>query len=686
MNLQKITTALILTASLFIVSPLLSQNNNIAPCWFDAYQRQNKSLITKSEQLIQNAIKQEKDNLLRSSSHNTRIIPVVVHVIHNGGAENISDAQIISQINVLNEDFRKISGTNGDGNGVDTEIEFCLAKISPDGHCTNGIVRIQSTLTNHLTYQRAQLKQLSYWDNTRYLNMYIVKSINGSSGIAGYASFPGGPPDEDGIVVRYNYFGSTGAIAAGSNGRTTTHEIGHWLGLYHTFNNGCGTDVCNDGDYVCDTPPAANPNFGCPTINSCSIEIPDLNDQIENYLDYSNDACKNMFSAGQKDRMDATLNTFRTDIWSAANVAATGCDSNYIPPTVCLPVADFTTLTTTICEGNNITFYNRSLNNPTSFLWSFPGGTPSTSTALNPVVSYTSTGMYNVSLIVANTTGSDTFTINNYITVITPLAGIPSAWSDSFENINFPANGLSIENPDNGITWERTTDAALEGNASARIQNLINTNYGQSDALVLPRIDFTALATPIKLDFKWAYARSDANYSDELIVLVSDNCGATWTQRFYRTGNALVTGPTQTTLFIPNSSQWKAASIDLSTYSTSNHVDIKIVNVTDGGNALYIDSLYLNGFNLNASDLIYNNSKDTKLTIYPNPSHNILNVGLPEMITDLLITNALGKTVINVKNINRLSYQIDVNELKSGIYIIHVKSSQNSYSSKFIKQ
>lgn len=671
-----------------ITKSVFAQNDS-PPCWFDTYQRQNRAVIQNAETIIRNAVQYPAD--ASRSSHNIKIIPVVVHVIHNGGVENISDAQIQSQIDVLNEDFRKIAGTNGDGNGVDTEIEFCLAKISPDGHCTNGIVRVQSTLTNHLTYQRAMLKQLSYWDNTRYLNMYVVKSINGGSGIAGYSSFPGGPPDEDGIVVRYNYFGRTGTIATGSNGRTTTHEISHWFGLYHTFNNGCGTDTCTDGDYICDTPPAANPNYGCPTINSCSNDFPDVNDQIANYTDYSNDACKNMFTAGQKTRMDATLNTFRTQIWSAANVTATGCDTNFIPPVVCSPLADFTALTTNICVGSSIIFYNRSLNNPTNYQWIFAGGNPAISTVANPVISYSSPGTYDVTLIVSDSTGTDTLELFNYINVSVPVAGMPDTWGDDFENGNFPTNGLTIDNPDGGITWERTTDAAYEGTASARIQNLINTNYGQSDALLLPRIDFTALPTPIKLGFKWAYARSDANYSDELIVLVSNDCGTTWTQKFYRTGNGLASGPTQTTLFIPNSSQWKTANIDLTSYSTSDHVDIKIVNVTDGGNALYIDSLKLGDFDFSTLlSSVSDFEERSNLLLFPNPAQTTLTVKLAnnnsQNINEIDIINLVGERILQLKNINATETTLNTSQLPNGLYFLSVMSNGKYTQLKFIKQ
>lgn len=680
-----------LWASIFfcISAYMLHAQSGSEPCYFDQYQRQNKASIQNAEQIISNAIREQ--NSASRTAHSVKVIPVVVHVIHNGGVENISDAQIQSQIEVLNEDFRKITGTNGDGNGVDTEIEFCLAKIDPSGHCTNGIVRVQSTLTNHLTYQRSLLKQLSYWDNTRYLNMYVVKSINGGSGIAGYASFPGGPPDEDGIVLRYNYFGRTGTIAAGSNGRTTTHEISHWFGLYHTFNNGCGTDTCTDGDYICDTPPAANPNYGCPTVNSCSNDFPDVNDQIANYCDYSDDACKNMFTAGQKTRMDATLNTFRTLIWDAANITATGCDSNFVTNPSCPPKANFVALVTTICTGGNIVFNSNTLNSPASLTWNFPGGTPTSSTAANPSVIYNTVGTYDVTLIVSNLNGTDTLFMSNYITVNTPIAGSPNPWGDNFENENFPTNGLTVDNPDGGITWERTTDAAREGVASARIQNLINTNYGQSDALIIPRLDFTAFPTPIKMSFRWAYARSDANYSDEMIVLVSSDCGNTWTQKYYRTGNGLVTGPTQTTLFIPDSTQWKLASIDLSTYATSDHVDIKIVNVTDGGNALYIDSLKVGDFDFNTLPSSINEvEKNSNWLLFPNPVGNTLTVSSlgnkNQSISAIQVFNPLAEQILLVEDVHQSSYLLNTSKLDNGVYFIRIKSGGSYYQQKFIKQ
>lgn len=666
-------------------SNLLGQSFN-DPCYFDKYQRQNQLNVNEAEKIIREEISKSKHDQKTTSSH-VMVIPVVVHVIHNGGTENISDAQVQSQIDVLNEDFRKITGTNGDGNGVDTEIEFCLAKKTPDGKCTNGIVRIQSAFSNHQTYQRSMLKQLSCWDNTRYLNVYVVKSINGSSGTLGYSSFPGGPPDEDGIVVRHNYFGRIGTAAA-SIGRTTTHEIGHWFGLYHTFNGGCGTDMCADGDYVCDTPPAASPNFGCPTINSCSIDFPDVNDQIQNYMDYSDDNCKNMITIGQKTRIHATLNTIRTLIWSDLNLVFTGCDIGYTSAP-CNVVADFTANSQTICINNQILFTNKTLNGATSYQWYFPGGTPATSTSTNPTITYNALGTYSIKLVAYGGFGSDSAEFTNYISVTTPPIGQPLPYFEGFEFFTFPSNGITIDNPDGGITWERDTIAIkYSGIAAAKIDNLINTNYGQSDALLLPSFDFTTYTGTPYLFFKWAYAKSDPSYSDELIVLVSKDCGVNWSQVLYRTGTNLVTGPTQTTPYVPDATTvWKTANISLSAYSTYSNVKIKIVNVTDGGNNLYIDHINLGS---NITGIEESETNISQFEIYPNPSNGSINLQYflrqPDDIS-VKIIDMLGKIVYenSYKNkMNGVNKDFINAEFKNGVYNVMIQTKSGMINKKLI--
>lgn len=673
----------------FIFNGFLSiaQNPNEL-CGFNLFTNPNSHEVEDFENKIARELSLKRfDN---NNLHNKGIytIPVVVNVIHNGGPENISDSQINSQIQILNEDFRKLPGTKGYGAGVDTKIQFCLAKLNPAGKCTNGIVRIKSPLTNHQTFQRSQLKDLSFWDPDKYLNIYVVNTINGS--ILGYSSFPSGPKDADGVVIRDDAFGNIGTVFPNTNrGRTLTHEIAHWFGLYHTFQDGCGKDTCNDGDKVCDTPPVAKPNFGCPVnINSCSNDTPDLRDQIQNYTDYSNDTCKSIFTAGQRNRMQATLTAIRTTIWTYSNLLATGCDTIISLPLVCKVIADFTVAKTDLCEGSTVSFTNRSLNNPTGFLWTFQGGTSLNTTTENPTVIYNKPGIYWVSLKVWNATTKDSITKTNYISVTPINKGDSLGINEGFENIVFPWSGISIENSDNGITWQRTTLAAYKGLASVRINNLINTNYGQNDALLLPAYDFTTYTSIPFLRFKWAYARRDANYSDELIVLASKDCGLNWQQVFYRSGNGLATGVTQTTEYIPDTSTiWKTANINLNAFALQSNVLIKIVNVTDGGNCLYIDNI-----NMGDTTLIWKmppKPNRDNIVLYPNPTSEFFTISSIESLKGyyLSIYDLQGKLcqkqVLQSENKN----EVQINhQLANGLYFLELKSADTVFYFKILKQ
>ncbi len=679
---------LVIILMVFAYIKSFAQQHN-EPCGFNIFTNTKAKSVQDFEMQIAKEL--ATSHLSNHSSHTTGIfiIPLVIHIIHNGGIENISDSQIFSQIQILNEDFRKLTGTNGDGNGVDTKIQFCLAKINPDGKCTNGIVRIKSILTNHQTYQRSLLKDLSFWDPTKFLNIYVVNSIN--NGILGYSSFPSGPPEGDGVVIRDDAFGNTGTVSSSSNlGRTLTHEIAHWFGLYHTFQDGCGIDTCTDGDKVCDTPPVANPNYGCPvSVNSCHNDKPDVNDQVANYADYSNDACKSIFTAGQRDRMQATLTAVRINIWSYANLISTGCDTAYIPPSNCAVIADFTVAKTDLCVGSSIGFTNRSLHNPTNFLWIFTGGTPSLSLIENPTVNYPTSGFYSVKLKVWNTLTQDSSTKINYISVTTPSPGAELGINEGFENSVFPWSGISVENPDTGITWQRTKLAAYQGGASVRINNLINLNYGQNDALILPDYNFTTFHSIPYLRFKWAYARSDDNYSDELIVLVSKDCGLNWQQLFYRTGNTLVTGSTLTSEYIPDSTTiWKTANINLNAYALQTNVKIKIVNVTDGGNCLYIDNINMGDTNLIWSGIKeLPNEKD--LSVYPNPATNGFTINSEVNLSGCTINiyNNQGKLcqqhVLTSENQNQIQFNQNVS---TGLYFVEINKGTDQFHIKFIKQ
>ncbi|GAB3921908.1 M43 family zinc metalloprotease [Larkinella terrae] len=279
---------------------------------------------------IEQLIQEQRNNRGRSRVGEVVYrIPVVVHVVHNnssgfvGGANNsnISDEQIASQIRVLNEDYRRMPDTRGFNTnpiGADTGIEFFLARTDPDGKQTSGITRNYSQKINFNVYDGSSgddllLSSISYWPSDKYLNIWVTTLKNE---YLGYAQFPeaqgisGLSPLEneltDGVVIDYRYFGSDiGAVVSKTYkyGRTTTHEVGHWLGLIHTW----GDAMCGD-DYCADTPPteSANQTTECPEkFSNCSGTR--TRNQIENYLDYTPDACMNLFTQDQKARMRAVI-------------------------------------------------------------------------------------------------------------------------------------------------------------------------------------------------------------------------------------------------------------------------------------------------------------------------------------------------------------------------------------------
>lgn len=298
----------------------------------------------------------KSDRLAGRTSQSVFNIPVVIHVIHNGDVintpgnavgENISDAQALSQIQVLNEDFRRLSGTPGGDNttglAVDVELNFCIAEVDPNGMPTSGVVRHNITPYSNDEADGSggadwenrsdveSMKSLTQWDPTKYLNMWTIRTgglpiqDGGLSGLLGYAQFPdntpglqglnglGGSSNTDGVVASYNVMGTVaendGSFILNSTynlGRTMTHEVGHWVGLRHIWGDGPQSGSCSVDDYCADTPNSAQPNYNCSLLNnSCSLS--GQVDQVQNYMDYTNDACMDTFTQDQKDRIQAIM-------------------------------------------------------------------------------------------------------------------------------------------------------------------------------------------------------------------------------------------------------------------------------------------------------------------------------------------------------------------------------------------
>lgn len=309
---MKVQKAVLFLFLLFISMNLGAQRN----CGSHEHMLQQMEKYPKMQKRMQEIEKATQQFLNNTEKDVSGVItiPVVVHVVYNNASENISDAQINTQIQVLNEDFRRL---NSDANNAwpqaaDSEIEFCLASIDPQGNSTNGITRTSTSVTAFSANDNMKFNSTGgkdAWPTQNYLNIWVCDL---SGGLLGYAQFPGGPSATDGVVTDYQYFGTIGTATAPFDlGRTTTHEVGHWLNLRHIWGDGpCSTD-----DFVGDTPDSDNPNYGCP-LNHVSCSSLDM---VANYMDYTDDACMNLYTLGQKNRMRALFDTggFRESLLSS---------------------------------------------------------------------------------------------------------------------------------------------------------------------------------------------------------------------------------------------------------------------------------------------------------------------------------------------------------------------------------
>ncbi len=372
----------------------------------------------------------EREELKKSGrvTLETLTIPIIVHIVHNGEAvgagRNLSRAQVQAQIETLNEDFRRKPGTpgfNDDPRGADIEIEFCLARLNQQGGvmAEPGIDRING---NRTTWTRNDienvLKPSSIWDPDKYFNVWVL-DFDASAQLLGYAQFPSmstlaGIPDNsprntDGVVVTYRSFGNVlkGNFpimqAPYNQGRTLTHEVGHWLGLRHIWGDAnCGND------FVDDTPTQASESRGCQVGRTSCGSV----NMVQNYMDYSDDACFNIFTKGQKNRMRTVMDISpRRNSLTTANL----CGTIIAGP----PRPNFRAETQQVLLGASVQFFDLSSNFPNRWFWTFEGGSPANSTQQNPTVTYSRAGKFRVTLLAANSQGvSDTLKREAYIEVL----------------------------------------------------------------------------------------------------------------------------------------------------------------------------------------------------------------------------------------------------------------------------
>jgi PKD repeat protein len=648
-----------------------------------------------------------------------RIIPVVVHILQKGGAENISNLKVYQQIETLNNDYNRLNFDTVNtpvrfrDEAANSNVEFRLATKDPLGNCTDGIVRVFTDNTVNVRNPTG-FKAISYWNSYSYLNIWVVQSIGdiGSVGgtVLGYAQFPAsGPLSTDGIVVIASNIGQ-----ATQGGRTSTHEVGHWLGLRHIWGDeDCGSDLVDD------TPTAFGPNFGiCGNVGQPNHTTPynlgvcdtaNLDGEMfSNYMDYSSDPCMNQFTWGQKEVMDFVMegNTdspgVRAYTISQANLVGTGTADPYDYEAVeCAPKAlfhfnetSFYATTAMICEGERVDFRANAFNGDVdTYAWQFAGGTPATSSDMNETVTYSTPGVYDVTLGVSNTVGSDSQVMPGMVVVSSNTAQFQSDWGyyDSFYlEDDFLSNYRVFNHDGNENKWEfySAPNGGSTGNESIRILNYGNTE-GRLDEFVSPSYNLSNVDNA-KLKFRWSGAALNTTPVDQLRILVSTDCGESWSPRATLTEFELVnSGLASGSYFPTTSSIWSDAEVSLGVAASNDNVRIKF-QWTAGGqsNNFYIDDITISGAPLSAASL----EREINLSIAPNPtnaSSTILMTLENDSKVEMVMMDMMGRKVLDL-HAGQMShgshrFEVDMRSQAPGIYFVRVGVNDSVLVKKIVK-
>ncbi len=659
-RLKKFTFNIVLTALLFTLSQtILAQNGNtgapVLRCGTSDYllelMRKDPTLKARMEanqerlnQALLNKIQLRKlkgATSLREES--TVTIPVVVHIVLPDPTI-VTDADVAWQISKMNTDF---AGLNADSVLAGpfaslfghSGIQFCLAQQDPNGNPTNGIDRVNSSIT-FTRFSVDDIKSTTTcgansWDATRYFNIWVGTSTDGTLGIA---TFPdAGIAELQGIAIMYKSFGNNPAYvySAFNLGRTAVHETGHYFFARHIWGDGvCSPDfptVSGLPDFIDDTPPQSGPTSGCPsgtTATGCSGASNPPGRMYQNYMDYTNDACYCMFTLNQVARMEAALDIFRASLKTsnactpatlATNDAAlaailkpfagncsTAPDNSFctpfFAPSVRLKNTGSATLTSVVINAqvDNLA--------PVSTNWNGSlVSQASTQANLNPVTA--GVGLHTIKIYVTNpnnTTDQKNSNDTLYST-FTISAQITGPVTEDFESPGFPPANWRIINPGNDTTWALTTAAAQSGLASAFLNCFNYSTHLQKDYLLAPPLT-TANADSIILSFNYAYQRYDntPGFSDSLAVVVSLDCGSTFTEVWKKGGDSLASVPGFiTSPFMPDANGWATAHIDLKSLTGPfPNMVVGFESINNFGQNLYIDNINLKvytPFSLDAS-------------------------------------------------------------------------------------
>lgn len=653
-----------------------------------AIEQSEQELEDFTQDFIQNTYPQ-----LQSQRVAPYTIPVVFHILHTNGSENISDEQVYDAMEKMNEDFNKLNNwANSVGSFhpiiADVEVELKLAKRDNNGDCTKGITRTFTQTTHNGDDGSSQVAAVQnaqgFWPSTKYINIFVVADAGGA---AGYTTKPNNwgsaTSMQKGIWILHNYVGRIGTSSPGV-ATALTHEVGHWLNLDHLWggsNNPNEPGNCSIDDGVADTPNT----LGWTSCNLNGTTCDAILDNVENFMEYS--YCSKMYTEGQKARMHAALNSGtggRNNVWQNSNLTATGVNE---PDILCK--AEFRSNKTTICAGDQIEFFDDSFHDVTGWTWTFTGGTPATSTAQNPVVTYSQAGTYAVSLTATDGSTSDSETKTAFITVLPE--GTPLPFEENFENVSsliFP--DWEVVNLDNDATFQVYNGvSASGGQKSVRLYNY-GAGSGRVDELVSGPIDLENV-TPLIMTFKYAYKKRNQSNNEKLQVLFSNDCGETWSIRKNIQGSTLGSDIQSTAFNSPLESDWKMETIDNISFTSFDvaNFKVKFVFESDEGNNLFIDDINI----LNSSASTYDFEKVIALNVFPNPTKGNTKIELNIPQSDELnisVKDYLGREIYiankGIQSQGSKSFELPSSDWANGMYMIHVTVGENTITKKLMKK
>jgi PKD repeat protein len=648
--------------------------------FYQAHPHLQEDMLGKREELKQHTEKYIRQVSSARGNDSLLIVPVVFHVIHNYGNENISDAQILSGLQVLNRNFKKQHPDMGNVEplyqpiAADCEIEFRLARKDPNGNCTNGINRIASPLTNIGDHS---VKSLIHWDPSKYLNIYVVKQI---PNLAGHCLMPDQAavkPEWDGIVISHQYLGNIGTSNE-LRSVVLAHEAGHFLNLFHIWggNNVPGyyylpvgqPGNCNIGDDVADTPPTIGWSTCSPLNASCGNPV----DNYQNVMDYS--YCNIMFTQGQKQRMRACLRSGvanRNNLIALSNLYTTGVVNS---DTFCEARAAASKMYA--CIGDTIQFFDKSITQPDAWEWDFGDG--NFSYEQNPKHAFFTDGLLNVVLKATK----------NGITKQSPPLSIKVAdlvhdnyFVQDFESLNhFDNSGLIVGQENTLVQWT-IANVGFNSARSAALLFADTLKYSGRNSLLSPALDLTK--TPnATLSFNYYFSQKKLNNDDVLEVYFSNDCGRTWSSRLKRSGANFrtVVNPLQSfNDYDSDTSRWKTISLPIPANFRTQDFWFRIDFTNFYGNNFLIDNININPELFSS----ISNAEEVSISVTPNPALQKLNVQHPFEKIHLHIRDLTGRGLLIIENFE--SGEIDISQFSAGCYIVVLINRGRMFAKRFNK-